>query len=83
MKWTENSEVDPEFPIQGARASKEYHEAVATGTAGFLAYHEQWLRQSGVQKRSSAAHIHRNLSEPRCFIRGIKLMGPLQPSESI
>ena len=67
MKWTKDSEADPEFPIQGTRASKEYREAVATGTAGFLAYHEQWLRQSGVQKRSSAAHIHRNLSEALRF----------------
>ena len=57
---TENSE---EFPIAGVRAAKEYHEAVSLGANSFLAYHEQWLRLSGVQKRSSAAHIHRNVCE--------------------
>lgn len=54
---------DPEFPIQGVHAARELHEAVASGSQNFLAYHEQWLRLSGVGKKSSAAHIHRNLSE--------------------
>ena len=63
MKGGGDEEAESDFPIQGTRAAKEYHQAVALGTNGFLAYHEQWLRQSGVQKRASAAHIHRNLCE--------------------
>lgn len=63
MKGGGDDETESDFPIQGTRAAKEYHQAVALGTNGFLAYHEQWLRQSGVQKRASAAHIHRNLCE--------------------
>lgn len=67
MKGSEEDK-DEEFPIRGVRASKEYHESVALGTTNFLSYHEQWLRQSGVPKRASAAHIHRNLCE------GLKLL---------
>jgi len=59
MKETE----DKEFPIAGVRAAREYHEAVAGGPGNFLSYHAEWLRQSGVAKRASAAHIHRSLCE--------------------
>ena len=58
MKETE----DKEFPIAGVRAAREYHEAVASGPGNFLSYHAEWLRQSGVAKRASAAHI-RSLCE--------------------
>ena len=64
MKDTE----DKEFPIAGVRAAREYHESVAGGPGNFLSYHSEWLRQSGVAKRASAAHIHRSLCE------GLRLM---------
>eukprot|EP00438_Fugacium_kawagutii_P000317 Skav210718 [mRNA] locus=scaffold849:20772:21968:+ [translate_table: standard] len=63
MKWSASSSSDDDFPINGVRAAKEFHEAVGTGTGGFIPYHEQWLRLSGVGKRSSAAHIHRGVCE--------------------
>jgi hypothetical protein len=66
MKGGEEEETD--FPIVGTRAAKELHEAVSGGAGGFLAYHEQWIRLSGVGKRSSAAHIH------RCLCEGLRLM---------
>ena len=62
MKGTTKDE-DPDFPIAGVRASKEYHEGVASGPGNFLSYHTEWLRLSGVGRRASAAHIHRNLCE--------------------
>ena len=54
---------DKEFPIGGVRAAKELHEAVAASAGEFLIYHSEWLRLSGVNKKSSAAHIHRSLCE--------------------
>lgn len=63
MKGDAEEDKDPDFPIRGVRAAKEFHMAVASGTNNMLTYHEQWLRQSGVGKRASAAHIHRNLCE--------------------
>ena len=62
------NQEDGEFPISGTRAAKEYHEAIASGPGNFLSYHTEWLRLSGVAKRSSAAHIHRTLCE------GLRLM---------
>ena len=59
---------DKEFPISGQRAALEYHTAVAGGPGNFLSYHAEWLRLSGVAKRSSAAHIHRAVCE------GLRLM---------
>ena len=56
-------EPDTEFPIAGVRAAKELHEAVSEGPGNFLSYHAEWLRLSGVSKKSSAAHIHGSLSE--------------------
>lgn len=61
-------DADPDFPISGTRAARELHEAVSGGAGGFLAYHEQWIRLSGVGKRSSAAHIH------RCLCEGLRLL---------
>lgn len=62
MKGAGSSD-ESDFPIHGVRAAKKLHESVAAGAQTFLAYHEQWLRLSGVGKKSSAAHIHRNLAE--------------------
>ena len=56
-------EVVEDFPIAGTRAAKEYHDSIAMGPGNFLSYHSEWLRLSGVAKRSSAAHIHRTLME--------------------
>ena len=55
--------ADPEFPIAGVRAAKEFHEAVAASAGGFLHYHAEWVRLSGVSRKASAAHIHRGLCE--------------------
>eukprot|EP00438_Fugacium_kawagutii_P008463 Skav230205 [mRNA] locus=scaffold2443:264867:266063:+ [translate_table: standard] len=63
MKGGAASAVDEDFPIHGVRAAKEFHDAVGGGSGGFIPYHEQWLRLSGVGKRSSAAHIHRGVCE--------------------
>ena len=52
-----------DFPIQGTRAAKEFHEAVAHNTQSLLVYRSEWLRQSGVPKKSSAAHVHRAICE--------------------
>ena len=54
---------DKEFPINGIRAAKEFHEAVASSSGEFLSYHSEWLRLSGVNKKASAVHIHRALCE--------------------
>ncbi|CAE7204167.1 unnamed protein product [Symbiodinium sp. CCMP2592] len=55
--------VDPEFPIQGARAAKEFHEAVSLTTEGFLTYHSEWVRLSGANRKTSSVHIHRAICE--------------------
>ncbi len=54
---------DSDFPIHGVRAAKELHESVALGPGNFVSYHAEWIRLSGVAKRTSAAHIHRTLCE--------------------
>ena len=55
------SEAD--FPISGVRAARELHDSIARGPGNFVTYHAEWLRQSGVGKKASAAHIHRSLCE--------------------
>ena len=60
--------TDPDFPIAGIRAAKEFHDSVAAATGNFLNYHSEWLRLSGVSKRQSAVHVHRALCE------GLRLM---------
>ncbi|CAE7382725.1 unnamed protein product [Symbiodinium pilosum] len=56
--------IDKEFPIHGVRAAKkEFHESVAASAGEFLVYHAEWVRLSGVSKKTSAAHIHRALCE--------------------
>ncbi|CAE7356621.1 unnamed protein product [Symbiodinium sp. CCMP2592] len=55
--------MDPEFPIQGARAAKEFHEAVSLTTEGFLTYHSEWVRLSGANRKTSSVHIHRAICE--------------------
>lgn len=54
---------DDDFPIAGVRACKELHEAVLGGPGNFVSYHSEWLRLSGVSRRSSAAHAHAALCE--------------------
>lgn len=63
MKGTSKDDDKSDFPIAGVRAAREYHESVAQGPGNFLSYHAEWVPLSGVGKRSSAAHIHRSLSE--------------------
>ncbi|CAE7187344.1 unnamed protein product [Symbiodinium necroappetens] len=57
------SPVDPEFPIQGTRAAKEFHEAVSLTTESFLTYHSEWVRLSGANRKTSSVHIHRAVCE--------------------
>ena len=54
---------DKEFPIGGVRAAKELHKAIAASAGELLIYHSEWLRLSGVNKKTSACHIHRALCE--------------------
>lgn len=63
MKGVSKEDDKSDFPISGVHAAKEYHESVALGPGNFLSYHAEWLRLSGVGRRSSAAHIHRSLCE--------------------
>ena len=58
-----HSPSDPDFPLTGVRAAKEFHESVAEGPGNFLSYHAEWLRLSGVSGRNAAAHVHRNLCD--------------------
>jgi len=51
------------FPISGTRASRELHEAVASGAGNFVSYHSEWVRLSGVSRRSSSAIVHQSLCE--------------------
>ncbi|CAJ1358771.1 unnamed protein product [Effrenium voratum] len=57
------SEPDDEFPISGVRAAKELHDAICSGPGNLVSYHSEWLRLSGVSRKSSAAHIHSSLCE--------------------
>ena len=57
------STEDKEFPIHGVQAAKEFHDSVAASAGEFLVYHSEWVRLSGVSKKTSAAHIHRALCE--------------------
>ena len=60
---------DSDFPIAGVRAAKEFHLSVAASTGGFLTYHSEWLRLSGVSKKFSAVHVHRALCEALRLMR--------------
>ena len=55
--------TDENFPIHGVKATKELHEAVMTGSGNFITYHSEWIRLSGVNRRSAAAHNHAALCE--------------------
>lgn len=55
--------VIADFPISGTRAAREFLESIAGGAHTLLTYHGEWLRNSGVGKKSSAAHVHRGLME--------------------
>lgn len=63
MKGTGKDDETPDFPIFGTRAALEFHSSVARGQGNLLSYHSEWLRLSGVGKRTSAAHIHFSLCE--------------------
>ncbi|CAE7396843.1 unnamed protein product, partial [Symbiodinium pilosum] len=55
--------------LDGVRAAKEFHLSVAASTGGFLTYHSEWLRLSGVSKKFSAVHVHRALCEALRLMR--------------
>ena len=63
MKGNDKSDDSSDFPIFGIRAALEFHSSVARGQGNLLSYHSEWLRLSGVGKRTSAAHIHFSLCE--------------------
>ena len=67
---------EEDFPICGVRAAREFHQSVATGVGSFHAYHEHWIRLSGVAKRSSAAHIHRAICECLYYMHGYDQVDP-------
>ena len=52
-----------DFSISGTRAAREFLESIAGGAHTLLTYHSEWLRSSGVGRKSSAAHVHRGLME--------------------
>ena len=52
-----------DFPIAGVRAAREFLESISGGAHTLLTYHSEWLRNSGVGRKSSAAHVHRGLME--------------------
>ena len=47
--------VDGDFPIAGVKAAKEFHVSVAASAGGFLSYHSEWLRLSGVSKKGQCS----------------------------
>jgi hypothetical protein len=50
------------WPIQGPRAAKEYLSAIRQLAAGgFLEFHADWVKASGVGEKSSAAREHKFL----------------------
>ena len=50
------------WPIQGPRAVKEYLNSIRQlGAGGFLEYHADWVKTSGVGEKSAAAREHRFL----------------------
>ena len=57
------SAEEADFPIKGTRAAKELHNAVSEGPGNFLSYHAEWVRLSGVSRRSAATHVHSALCE--------------------
>ena len=54
---------EEDFPVTGTRAAFELHDAVAQGAGNFTSYHSEWVRLSGVSRKSSAAFIHQCLCE--------------------
>ena len=50
------------WPIQGPRSVKDYIVAIrALGAGGFLEFHADWIKTSGVGEKSAAAREHRFL----------------------
>jgi len=54
--------VFPHWPIQGPRSVKDYILAIrALGAGGFLEFHADWVKTSGVGEKSAAAREHKFL----------------------
>ena len=52
------------WPIDGPRTAREFMLAVrASGIEGFISYHNEWLKKSGVGEKSNAGREHRFLLE--------------------
>jgi hypothetical protein len=52
------------WPIDGPRTVREFMLAVrASGIEGFISYHNEWLKKSGVGEKSNAGREHRFLLE--------------------
>ena len=62
---------EADFPIQGMRAARELHEAVASRSQNFLAYHEQWLKLSGHRNLSKNLKIMHNYDQIDCTTTGL------------
>ena len=83
MKGGGDDETESDFPIQGTRAAKEYHQAVALGTNGF-----RRIMSSGFNSRGCRNVLRLPTStgicvrDSDCCIPGIKLMVQQQQLES-
>ena len=58
-----HSEVLDGSPLNGERSALEHAQSVQEGAGGYIVYHSEWVRDSGVNENSSTAHIHRTVCE--------------------
>lgn len=52
-----------DWPLAGPKVVPEFLRSVAEGPGNLTSYHHEWMRRSGVNEVSSAAHEHRILTE--------------------
>ena len=57
------SDVLTGFPLNGERSALEHAQSVQEGAGGYIVYHSEWVRDSGINENSSTAHIHRTVCE--------------------
>ena len=53
----------PHWSFEGPRVCLELLKAVHEGPGNLVSYHSEWIRLSGVQQNSAAAHEHRHCCE--------------------
>lgn len=52
-----------DWPLAGPKVVPEFLKSVSEGPGNLTSYHHEWMRRSGVNEISSAAHEHRILTE--------------------